>query len=151
MRYLAIDYGERRTGLALCDPMEILVSPYAVLDQPERVLDELQCIIKQEQIEALVVGLPINMDGSEGFQAQAVRMFVKQLTRDTDIPIYLQDERLSSYMAQEKWKQVKGKRKIKKELLDALAAAEILTAFLENKPAQAEANDTEAQGKDIES
>ena len=152
MRYLAIDYGERRMGLAICDPMEILSSPYRVLDQPERLLEELEAIIRREAVEALVVGLPINMDGSEGFQARAVRSFVNRLANQTDLPIYFQDERLSTYAAREKLKQAKGRARKKKDPpVDALAAAEILSTFLENKPRQAVNDDTDLQGKDIES
>lgn len=152
MRYLAIDYGERRTGLAICDPMEIVASPYRVLDQPERLLGEIEAIIRREAVEALVMGWPINMDGSEGFQARAVRKFADRLAHQTHLPIYFQDERLSTYAAREKLKQAKGRRRTKKDPpVDALAAAEILTTFLENKPTLTVKNDTDALEKDMES
>ncbi len=139
MRYLAIDYGQRRTGIAICDPMEILASPLVVLDRPDTLMADLLALIKQESVEALVVGLPINMDGSEGFQAKAVRKFADCLSEKVDLPLSFQDERLSSFGAKEKLKQAQGKRGRKRtQAIDAMAAAEILTAFLEAKHAMSD-------------
>ncbi len=131
MRYLAIDYGNKRTGLAVCDPGEMVCSPLSVLQTGVNLCARVAQTAKQEQAQAYVVGLPLNMDGSEGFQAERVRKFAKQLATLSDLPIHFQDERLTSYSASEKYAQMELSRAKKKKHLDALAAAEILTAFLE--------------------
>ena len=131
MRYLAIDFGTRRTGLAVCDREEIITSPLCVLEGQQDLCPRIAKIVEQEGIEALVVGLPMNMDDSLGPQAQRVKTFVGQLEKVVNIPIHLQDERLSSFSAQEKIADTGWTRQKKKKHLDAIAAADILSAFLE--------------------
>jgi len=131
MRYLAIDYGLQRTGLAMCDLQETIVSPYRVLEGKDQLCERIASIVRAESVESVVVGLPLNMDDSEGPQAKAVRRFVKRLTAHLTIPILLQDERLSSFSAQEKLADVDLTAAKKRRHLDAIAAAEILQAFLD--------------------
>jgi len=102
MRYLAVDYGNKRTGLAICDPDETIVSPLAVLKERESLAGRIAEIAQAEGADAIVLGLPLNMDGSEGGQARLVRRFSEALTPKTDVPVYFQDERLSSFGAEEK-------------------------------------------------
>jgi putative holliday junction resolvase len=135
MRYLAIDYGSKRTGLALCDQSEMIASPIAVIEIPALVIQKVLAIIKDEQIETVVVGLPMNMDGTEGPSAKAVRAFAKELTAKTAVPIIFYDERLSSFDAEEKLAAADFTRKKKKKRLDAVAAAGILQSFLDQKHA----------------
>lgn len=133
MRYLAIDYGQKRTGLAICDRDEMLASPFAVLDNPKEVLAKISATVEKEEIEAIVVGLPLNMDDTQGAQAKQVLKFAEQLKSIVEVPIHFQDERLSSFAAEEKLSAAEFTRKKKKKRLDAVAAAEILQAFLEQK------------------
>ena len=133
MKYLAIDYGAKRIGLAMCDPDEIIVSPYAVVENDSRVPDRILEIVHKQQIQALVIGLPLNMDGTEGPQAALVKDFAAELTDRTDVPVHLQDERLTSFGAYHKLTPAELTRKRKKQRLDAVAAAEILKMFLEGK------------------
>ena len=133
MRYLAIDYGQKRTGLAICDREEMLASPFAVLDNPKEVLAKISAVVEKEEIEAIIVGLPLNMDDSQGPQAKQVLKFAEQLKSVIEVPIHFQDERLSSFAAEEKLLAGEFTRKKKKKRLDAVAAAEILQAFLEQK------------------
>lgn len=130
MRYLAIDYGDKRTGLAICDRAETIVSPLAVIPSAEA-LERVASIIRQEGVDAVVLGLPLNMDDSEGPQAKLVRAFAAELEACLDIPIHFQDERLSSFAAEEKLLPAELTRKKAKKRLDAIAAAQILEAFLE--------------------
>ncbi|OHB65982.1 MAG: hypothetical protein A2Y76_13005 [Planctomycetes bacterium RBG_13_60_9] len=133
MRYLAVDYGLKRTGLAICDAAETIASPYEVLHGQKDLAGRISRIVVSENVEGIVLGLPLNMDGSEGPQAKRVRAFAKELKGHVCIPICFQDERLSSFGAEQKWVEIglgKGK---KRDRLDALAAAEILDAFLEHK------------------
>ncbi len=133
MRYLAIDYGAKRTGLAICDAGERLVSPLAVLQGQKGLIEKIRQVVAAENIEAIVLGLPLNMDGSEGPQAQRVRTFAGQLRQQVGIPVHFQDERLSSFGAEEKLQEIGLSRGKRQERLDALAAAEILQTFLEGQ------------------
>ncbi len=133
MRYLAIDYGAKRTGLAVCDAAETIASPYRVLHGQKDLIQQIGRVVASENIEAIVLGLPLNMDDSEGPQAKKVRAFARELQSHVRIPIYFQDERLSSFGAEEKLEEIGLSRGKKRERLDALAAAEILQAFLEHK------------------
>ena len=133
MKYLAIDYGTKRTGLAICDAAETIASPLTVIhgrrDLPKKIAD----IAEKEDIEAVVLGLPLNMDGSRGAQAKLILEFAGQLKKYLDIPIHFQDERLSSFGAERKLAPAGLTRAKAKKRLDAVAAAEILQAFLDNK------------------
>ena len=131
MRYLAIDYGLKRTGLAICDPDEIIVSPLAVIDAKKGPLEKIVQVVKDEKVDAIVLGLPLNMDDSVGSQAKLVLKFADQLKKCLEIPIHFQDERLSTFGAKEKLAAADFTKKNKAKRLDAIAAAEILEAFLE--------------------
>ena len=135
MRYLAIDYGRKRTGLAICDRQEIIASPLAVIDDsPKQLISRIVEVVKRENADAVVLGLPLNMDGSVGPQAKLVLKFADRLKRHLQIPVHLQDERLTTFSAeQESLARGVRKKKKKQKPLDAVAAAEILQDFLEAK------------------
>lgn len=135
MRYLAIDYGLKRTGLAICDEGETIASPLKVLTEGKVLIETIVKIAGEEQADAFVVGLPFNMDDSEGPQAKLVREFAKALGKQIDLPIHFQDERLSSFDAEGKLAGLYTRKK-KKGRLDAVAAASILQSFLEIKHGQ---------------
>ena len=132
MRYLAIDYGDKRTGLAICDEGESVSSPLQAIATGTNLIDEIVAIINSQNIGAVVIGLPLNMDESEGPAAVRVRKFGAELKEHIDIPIHFHDERLSSFDAEQK---LAGQmtRKKKKPRLDAVAAATILQSFLDSK------------------
>ena len=133
MRYLAIDYGLKRTGLAICDDGESITSPLKVLTEPKLLVDSIVKIAKEEEVGAIVIGLPLNMDdGSEGPMAKRVREFASEFEGRIDLPIFFQDERLSSFDAEGKMAGLYTRKK-KKGRLDAVAAASILQTFLDNK------------------
>ena len=115
MRYLAIDYGNKRTGLAVCDAGETIVSPLAVIKGQKQLLQNIVELIKTENADAVVFGLPLNMDNSTGPQAKLVLEFASRLKKQIDIPIHFQDERLSSFGAEEKLAAADLTRKKKKE------------------------------------
>jgi len=136
MRYLSIDYGSKRTGLAICDPSETIVSPLAVIQSQKDLLKKILSLVNGENVEAIVLGLPLNMDGSTGPQAKLVFQFADQLNDILDVPVHFQDERLTSFSAEQKLAPAGLKRKNKRKRLDAVAAAEILQAFLARKNEQ---------------
>ncbi len=135
MRYLAIDYGLKRVGLATCDPGETFVSPVCQLEahpsQPEILIKRLKEVMDEYDAEAIVVGLPLNMDGSEGEQAKLTRAFAQRLSGAIDLEVHLQDERLSSMAADEQLAQREElTKKKRKQRRDMLSACEILNDFL---------------------
>jgi putative Holliday junction resolvase len=136
MRYLAIDYGIKRTGLAICDPAETVASPLAVIEEQKDLLQKIREVVQTENVEAIVLGLPLNMDDTAGPQAKLVLEFGGQLEKVLEIPIHYQDERLSTFGAEEKLAGSEFSRKKKQKRLDAIAAAAILEAFLESKRSQ---------------
>ncbi len=133
MRYLAIDHGTKRTGLAICDSAETINSPLTVIQGKKELLKKIAEVVETENVEAVVLGLPLNMDGSESSQTKLVLKFAGQLKEHLHVPVHLQDERLSSFSAEEKLASAKFTKEEMKKRLDAVAAAEILEAFLEQK------------------
>ena len=137
MRYLSIDYGLKRLGLAVCDPGEAYVSSLCQVQNDRshcgNVIRKIIDIVKDNHIEAIVVGLPLNMDDSEGPQAKLTRVFAQKLSEATSLPIHMQDERLSSAAADEILAESEFTNKQKKARRDMIAAAEILREFLRVK------------------
>ena len=101
MIILAVDYGDVRTGIAVCDKNEMLASPVMVIKQtnPNLLSEQIADICKQYKAEMIVCGLPKNMDGSEGFRAQACKDFAALLQQQTGLEIALFDERLTTVSA----------------------------------------------------
>lgn len=132
MRYLAIDLGQKRTGLAICDAGEMIASPLCLVTDQSSLIARVKKIVAEEEAGAIVIGLPLNMDGSEGEPVKNIRNFAAQLEKEVDLPIHFQDERLTSFDAEQK---LAGEftRKKKKKRIDAIAAASILQAFLDEK------------------
>ncbi len=135
MRYLSIDYGNKTTGLAICDSTETIVSPLMALATSDDLVGKIIEVAKNENVGAIVLGLPLNMDDSVGPQAKKVQLFADQLEKHVNLPVFFQDERLSTFAAKEKMIAMELTRKGKKRRIDALAAAEILQAFLDSKKA----------------
>ena len=135
MRYLAVDLGEKRTGLAVGDDETALVSPIRVIQcaMGDQLLDALLAGVEEQGAQAIVIGLPLNMDGTEGPQARRVREFAERVRSRFGSPVHLQDERLTSAAAEEHLKQSGKTHRQKKSIRDALAAAEILSDFLEEQ------------------
>jgi putative Holliday junction resolvase len=135
VRYLAIDHGQKRTGLAISDASETIVSPHAVIEttSQQELVRRIIEVIDAEKIEAVVIGLPYNMDDTEGPRAKKVRQFGSILEAQTDCPVFLHDERLSSFEAEYLSEGLDLTRKKKKKRLDAIAAAAILRSFIEQK------------------
>lgn len=132
MRYLAIDYGGKRTGLAICDEGETICSPLRTLATGKSLIEEIIAAIMEFNASAVIIGLPLNMDDSAGDAAKSVYAFGDKLKERVDIPIHFQDERLSSFDAEQKMAMTMTRKK-KKARLDAVAAAAILQSFLDSK------------------
>ncbi|MFT3786633.1 MAG: Holliday junction resolvase RuvX [Tepidisphaeraceae bacterium] len=148
MRTLAIDHGLKRIGLALSDESGKYVSPHDVLHvrDPADAVGPIVALVRKEGVRRLLVGLPLNMDGTVGPQAKAVVAWAKTLQDATGLtPVYV-DERLSSFDAEQTLiEQKRSGRKLtrqqKKDRLDALAAAGFLQAFLDGQLAPIDTSD----------
>lgn len=132
MRYLAIDLGDKRTGLAVGGDATGVVTPVGVITaaNPSERMRQIALAIAEHGPDELVIGLPLNMDGTEGPAAKAARGLKGFLEQRHGIPINLMDERLTSFAAEEALNGSGLTRGRKKELRDALAAAAILRDFL---------------------
>jgi putative Holliday junction resolvase len=136
VRYLAIDLGDKRTGLAVGDVILRMAAPLDVLEIPiernkgQDLLAALRKVIDEHNPAGVVVGLPLNMDGTEGPRAQSVRAFIDRLAPARPTPIHWQDERLTT--AQADWQMARSglTHAQKKSKRDALAAAALLQDFL---------------------
>ena len=138
-RYLAIDLGDRRTGVAVGDDGTCLVTPLSVLEVPRGpALDEaIARVVDEHAPDAIVVGLPLHMDGTEGDRAKISRAFGEGLAARTGVPVHYQDERLTSDAAETRLAQSGRTHKQKKAVRDAIAAAVILADFLGPPPGAA--------------
>ncbi|MCC6580974.1 MAG: Holliday junction resolvase RuvX [Phycisphaeraceae bacterium] len=132
MHYLAIDLGAKRTGLASGDDRSGIATPAGVIvtSSAEERWRQLQQAIKEYEPDALVVGLALNMDGSEGDSAKRTRAFAEELTRRTGLPVHLHDERLTSAAADGAMARTGLTHSQKKARRDALAAMTLLHDFL---------------------
>jgi len=133
-RLLGVDAGDRRVGLAVCDDLQLLATPLLVLNRRSRAEDfkRLVRIAAEQRIVGLVIGHPLNADGSEGLQARRIARYARRLAAALDLPMLLHDEHGSSQTAAERLAQA-GKRNSRKPL-DAEAAAVILQDYLDAQP-----------------
>ncbi len=133
MRSLALDIGDKRIGVALSDPEGILASPFTIIHCRDETADieAIVDIIRQNQVEQVIVGLPYSMNGSLGIQAEKVKAFTQELRRHTEVPVEFRDERLSTVSAKRLMQAGKGKKKWQKVRHDAVAAALILQSYLD--------------------
>lgn len=132
-RLLGLDVGEKRIGLAVSDAMRHIGSPHSTLTRQGKKKDipALRRLMEEYNIGGIVVGLPKNMDGSEGTSCEEVRRFVGHLEKAVATPIYLQDERLSTAAVNRAMKEAEMNRKKRASLDDQLAASYILQGVLD--------------------
>ncbi len=141
-RVLGIDAGERRVGVAVSDQLRLLASPVCVLDRARGlrpVLDALADMAQREGVGQIVVGLPLNADGSAGQQARRAQAFARVASRVLGLPTELWDERLSTQQAEGIVRaQGRPTRRVRQRgQLDAIAAAVILQDYLDHTPEHA--------------
>jgi len=139
-RSLGLDVGDRRIGVALGDPQGILASPLTIIDgkskSEESAIKAITDIVNRYQVEQIVVGLPLSMDGSLGKQAEKVQAFTRSLSRHSEVPLEFRDERLSTMSAKRLMREASTKRNRKQARHDdAVAAAIILQGYLDESSA----------------
>ena len=134
MRILAIDHGTKRMGIAISDELKMIAQPleYIPAEPFAKFLDRLKEILREKEVELIVVGLPRNMDGSYGPAALKVQEFVAALKSALTLPIQMWDERLTSAQANRFLLQGNVRRAQRKEKVDKTAAAILLQAYLDS-------------------
>lgn len=136
MRILALDVGDVRTGLAICDELEIGAYPLATLKRQgslKRDVAAVQQMIAEQGADVVLVGIPTSLDGSEGPQAQKVRVFANALKRAIAIPLIPWDESLTSVEAEERMIAMDFSREKRRALRDQYAAVILLESYLEHR------------------
>ena len=133
MVILGVDLGKARTGVAVCDKSELLASPVEVVNEHnrERLLERVAQLAKARRAEQIVVGLPRNMDGSEGESAQNARAFGAELAEMTGLPVDFSDERGTTITAHGFLNETNTRGKRRKATVDAVAATIILQDYLD--------------------
>lgn len=142
MRYLAVDYGTKRIGLAVCDELEFGAYPLKTLVRSRSLnhdLGEIARLAAKEEAKGLVVGLPLNADGTRGPAAEAAAQFARSLGKHTPLPITLHDEFLTTAEAEAELIAADVSRKRRKEVIDQMAAVHLLESFLRAKQAAKDA------------
>ena len=131
-RIMALDYGTKNVGLACSDESGILVRPLPSLSNRNRreFIKRLRSAIDEHEISELVIGIPLNMDGTEGELVKRVERFIAYLKEQVDIPLRKVDERLSTAEALELWHRMSRRQQQKYRTVDSVAAALILERFL---------------------
>lgn len=136
MRYLGLDLGTKTLGLALSDPLGMIASSYKILRHDED-YDSLIPLLKEEivnnHVEALVLGFPKNMNNSVGERGEIALAFQKKLEQAFSLPVYMQDERLTTRQAENLLISNDTSRKKRKKVIDSLAATIILQSYLDRK------------------
>ena len=134
MRIMAIDYGSKAIGVAISDELRLTVRPLMTIRRNKQsrhqIITHLQNLIEEYEVAELVVGLPLNLNGSFGDAAERVNIFIIELKKIISIPIIAQDERLTSREAEEVMRELGFDLKKRKEKSDEYAAAIILQDYL---------------------
>ncbi|CAI8310030.1 MAG: Putative pre-16S rRNA nuclease [Opitutia bacterium UBA7350] len=134
MNYLGMDWGEKRIGLAFADSLGIAVPlPAAIASTKQARMQQIQAAILERKVDVLIVGYPVNMDGSVGFKAKEVDVFISVLEGRFKLPVHRVDERLSSHSVEQHLKGSKKKPDRRSGAIDSSAAALILQDFLEER------------------
>lgn len=133
MKIMAVDFGDARTGLAICDKTELLASPVGVIHEKrfEHAVEKVAATAAENRAEAVIVGLPLNMNGSEGPRAELCRNFAEQLSSRVNVPVRMWDERQTTVSAAGYLNQTDTRGKKRKEVIDAVAAVIILDSYLQ--------------------
>jgi putative Holliday junction resolvase len=132
-RLVALDLGAKRVGVAVCDELRITVTPLPLIER-RNWKDLLRCvaeIVEGYDARGLIIGLPLNMNGTEGFAAEEAGRLAENFRRSLNVPVYLQDERLTSVEAHSEMRAAGEKDRAIDRRIDSESAAIILRDFLE--------------------
>lgn len=132
MKIMSVDFGDSRTGLAVCDKSEFLASPAGVIEEKdfEKCIEKVAAAAKELGAEEVVVGYPKNMNNTIGERAQKCELFAEKLSELVDVPVKLWDERSTTVSAHYYLNQTNTRGKKRKAVVDAVAATIILESYL---------------------
>ena len=132
MKIMAVDFGDSRTGLAVCDKMELLASPLCVVEEKDfdNCILKVSELVKENKIEKIIVGYPVNMNGTVGERADRCKLFADTLAEKVGIPVEMWDERCTTVSAHNYLNQTNTRGKKRKAIIDAVAATIILENYL---------------------
>jgi putative Holliday junction resolvase len=135
MAIVALDLGKRRIGVAATDASGLAVHPLGTVERRNLKydLEAIAALVAGREVDRVIVGLPLNMDGSEGPAARTAREFAQQLRTSLGLPVELFDERLTSFEAKERLKQISLRRSKRKPAIDQIAAMVILESWLSRR------------------
>ena len=131
-RILAVDYGEKRIGIALTDPFRMFAKPLVVIPNTENYLYEIKKIVDEQNVGKIVLGLPLNLKGEDSRKTAEVRIVFDKFKEYFSMPIILWDERFTTVEANRILKEQKYSIKEARKVVDKLAASLILKSYLEN-------------------
>lgn len=135
MRILGLDMGSKRIGIAISDELGFTAQGLETLESknPESDADNIGKIVEQYGVTEVVVGMPYNMNGTEGPQAKKVREFMERMAQKMDVPLKEWDERLSTAAAERTLLEADLSRSKRRKVIDKLAAVLILQGYLDNR------------------
>ena len=138
MKIMAVDFGDARTGLAVCDRTEFLASPVGVIHEKEfyQTVNKVAAAVKEYDVKEVVVGYPKNMNGTVGDRAKKCETFVEMLQQIVDVPVKLWDERSTTVSAHEILNETNTRGKKRKAVVDAVAATIVLENYLDYRRSQ---------------
>lgn len=130
---MSVDYGDARTGIAVCDKFEMLASPICSIEQwnKDELINEICSLAEKYKAQQFVIGLPKNMDSSEGERAQKCRAFATELSEKSGIKCVMRDERLTTVTAHNALNVTNTKGKKRKAVVDQVAAVVILQDYID--------------------
>ena len=133
MKIMSVDLGLSRTGIAVCDPLEMLASPVKVIFEKyePKLIEQIVAEIKMQCAELVVVGLPLNMDGSKGERAQECERIAKIIEEKSGVSVQMWDERCTTVMSHNALNVTNVRGQKRKNVVDAVAAVMILESYLE--------------------
>ncbi|MBP5458734.1 MAG: Holliday junction resolvase RuvX [Clostridia bacterium] len=135
MIILSVDFGDARTGIAVCDPLELLASPVTVIHETylPKVAKQVSELAAEHHAELVVVGDPVNMDGTRGERSEKCREFAELLEREYGLHTAMMDERLTTVEAHRALNATNVRGKERKNVVDAVAAVIILEDYLKTR------------------
>ncbi|MGD0355747.1 MAG: Holliday junction resolvase RuvX [Dehalococcoidia bacterium] len=134
-RILGLDIGDRKIGVAVSDPSQVLASPISTIirDDDAKAINQIACLTKKYGASQIIIGLPYSLSGAIGKQAEKVLSFKQKIAEAVNVEIIMQDERLSSVSANQKLREAGKKGNKLKNEMDAAAATVILQSFLDER------------------
>ena len=131
---MGIDYGTSRIGVALSDPLHITAQGFSVIDaRSEDVVEAISVIAREQEVERVVVGLPVSLSGYEGPSAAGARELAERVSAATGLPVELSDERFTTHTAESALLEANVRRRRRREVIDQVAADVMLQHYLDRK------------------